>query len=478
MAGHRGGEAVLEGLARRVWEAIEAERASKPKLSVPARGLRILVETVKAAEEFKPSQHAKRVVFRRHGILGTGLDRLLTSVFYDTMKRMGLLDRVARELTGVESPLILDPWLRAALRVAADIVLFHRPDRTTLNTLKWGIADYLSAVTHPYVGMYYWRVFDRLLEYRPRPRSVEEALEWLYLLPAWFIRRMRELLGPEEAEELFRAFNQKPLISVRVNTLKATVEEVVEALRREGKDPVVSKRVPVVVKFQGPFDFDSSPLYRGGKMVIQEEASAAASLILDPKPGMTVVDLAAAPGGKTSHMAELMKNHGRIYAFDIDEKRIERMRTILRRMGITIVKIFKMDARKAPRVLGEEIADRVMLDAPCTSTGTIAKNPELRWRIREEGLEEIVQLQREMLEAAARLVKPGGRLLYTTCSLLPEENEGNIKWFLERHPEFRLVPLRGPYDESPLLPGTMRAWPHRHGTIGFFYALLEKRKRG
>ncbi|KSW12637.1 Fmu (Sun) domain-containing protein [Pyrodictium occultum] len=453
---------------------MEAERRGKPKLAVPAKGLRILVETVKAAEEFKPSQHAKRIVFRRHGILGTGLDRLLTSLFYDTMKRIGLLDRVAAELTGVESPLILDPWLRAALRVAADIVLFHQPDKATLNRLKWSVADFLSAKTHPYVGMYYWRLVDRLAEYRPRPRSVEEALEWLYLLPAWFIRRMRQLLGPGEAEELFKALNEKPLISVRVNTLKATVEEVVEELRREGKDPIVSERVPVVVKFKGPYDFDRSRLYREGKIVIQEEASAAASLILDPKPGMTVVDLAAAPGGKTSHMAELMRNRGRIYAFDIDEKRIERMRMILRRMGITIVKIFRMDARKAPRVLGGEVADRVLLDAPCTSTGTIAKNPELRWRIREEGLGEIVKLQREMLEAAARLVKPGGRLLYTTCSLLPEENEENIRWFLERHQEFRLVPLQGPYDPSPLLPGTMRAWPHRHGTIGFFYALLER----
>jgi len=96
------------------------------------------------------------------------------------------------------------------------------------------------------------------------------------------------------------------------------------------------------------------------------------------------------------------------------------------------------------------------------------------WRRREEGLEEIVKLQREMLEAAAKLVKPGGRLLYTTCSLLPEENEENVKWFLKRHPEFRLIPLNGPYDPSPLLPGAIRAWPHRHGVTGFFYALLEK----
>ena len=463
-----------EALAQSVWRFIEEERSKKPKLSVPARGLRILVEAVKLAEEFKPSQHAKRVVFRRHGVLGTGLDRLLTSVFYDVLKKQGLLDRVIEEITGAESALILDPWLRAALRIAIDIVLFYRPDNDTLRRLRWSIADYLSAETHPYVGMYYWRVIDRVLSYRPRPRSVEEALEWRYLLPVWLIRRMRSLLGDEEAEKLFKALNEKPLISVRVNTLKATVEEVVRELRREGKNPIVSSRVPVVIRFEGPYDFDNSRLYREGKIIIQEEASAAASLVLAPKPGMTVVDLAAAPGGKTTHMAELMRNRGVIHAFDIDRARIKRMRMLIKRMGIRIVKIYEEDARKAPEILGEEIADRVMLDAPCTSTGTIAKNPELRWRVREEGLGEIVRLQRELLEAAAKLVKPGGRLLYSTCSLLLEENEENIKWFLERHPEFKLIRLTTPYDPSPWLPGTMRAWPHRHGTIGFFYALLEK----
>jgi len=116
------------GLEEMVWRIVEAERASRPRLVVPAKGLKILVEAVKLAEEFKPSQHAKRVVFSRHGILGSGLDRLLTSIFYDVLKKQGLLDRVIGELTGAESALILDPWLRAALRVAVDIVLFYRPD--------------------------------------------------------------------------------------------------------------------------------------------------------------------------------------------------------------------------------------------------------------------------------------------------------------------------------------------------------------
>ncbi len=454
--------------------AVEAVEARRPKLRLSGYELKVLVEAVKAAEEFKPSQHAKRVVFARYGVIGTDSDRVLTAIFYDVMKRMGVLDKMIRRIVGVH-PLILDPWLRAALRVAIDLLKFYRLSSGTRKKLQWSVAEFLSNKTHPYVGMYYWQLIPEIERFEYRPESVEEELELRYLLPAWFIRRMRELLGAEEAEQLFKALNTKLPLSVRVNTLKATVEEVVEALRREGKNPVVSKRVPVVVKFEGPYNFDRSRLYREGKIVIQEEAAAAASIVLDPKPGETVVDMCAAPGGKTTHLAELMRNQGRIFAFDIDEARIKRMKMLLKRTGVKIVTIYEEDAGKAPDILGEEIADRVLLDAPCTSTGTIMKNPELRWRVREDGIEEIVREQRRLLEAAVRLLKPGGRLLYTTCSLLPEENEENIRWLLRRHSELRIVPLRGPYDPSPWLPGAMRAWPHRHGTIGFFYALLEKR---
>ncbi len=468
---------MVSTLAIEAEKIINAIRESRPKLSLTAQDLRILVDVVKLSEEIKPSQHAKRVVFAKHGVIGTPRDRLLTAIFYDIMKRLGIIDKVIKHVTGVESPLILDPWLRAGLRVAVGLLLFHRLSPSSKHKLRFIVADYISAKTHPYAGMYYWRVFDAIDNYRFDVKCFEELLELKYLLPAWFIKRMKELLGDKEAEELFRALNEKPLISVRVNTLKASVEEVVEELRKEGKKPIVSSRVPVVIKFEGPYDFDHSRLYLEGKIIIQDEAAVVAGFLLGVKPGMTVVDLCAAPGGKTTHIAELMKNKGVIHAFDIDEPRIKRMRMLLRRMGITIVRIHKRDARTAPKVLGESIADRVLVDPPCSSTGTIAKNPELRWRIREDGLEEIVTLQKELIEAGLKLLKPGGRLLYTVCSLLPEEGEYLIKEILEEYKdEVELVKIKGPYDESKILPGTMRAWPHRHGTTGFFYALLERKK--
>ncbi|WP_048151093.1 RsmB/NOP family class I SAM-dependent RNA methyltransferase [Palaeococcus ferrophilus] len=438
------------------------------KLKLSDRQLYALIEAVKLGEEVKPSQQAKRKAFAKYKIDGWENSKL-TGVFYSLQRRLGLIDEIIAELVGV-SPLILDPWLRAALRVAIEVAVFRDPNEKTIQHLR-GLAQFLSKKTHPYVGYYYYDLLPRILEYVPVIDSEEKRLKWDYLFPEWFIARMRGLLGDED-EELLKALNETLPTSIRVNRLKASVEDVEGYLRKKGVRFERSERIDTVIRILDPFNPEW--LFNKGWAIAQEEAAAAASLVLEPKPGETVVDLAAAPGGKTAHMAELMNNKGKIYAFDVDKSRVKRMKEVLKRTGVEIAETTKADGRKAPEILGEEIADRVMLDAPCTSDGTIAKNPELRWRLREKNIPRVVALQRELIESAWRLLKPGGRMLYSTCSMLPEENEEVVRWFLERHPEAELVPLKGPYDPG-FLEGTMRAWPHRHRTIGFFYALIEKR---
>lgn len=439
------------------------------KLKLSDRQLYALIEAVKLGEVVKPSQQAKRKAFSKYKIEGWENSKL-TGIFYSIQRRLGLIDEIITELVGV-SPLILDPWLRAALRVAVEVAVFRDPNGKTLQHLK-GLAKFLSGRTHPYVGYYYYELLPRIINYVPRLDSEEKRLKWEYLFPEWFIARMRALIG-SEAEELLKALNETLPVSLRVNRLKTSVEEVEAYLRSKNLRFERSEKVETVIRVLDPFN--PGKLMEQGLALPQEEASAVASLVLDPKPGETVVDLAAAPGGKTAHMAELMKNKGKIYAFDVDPARIKRMKDVLRWAGVEIAEIRKLDGRKAPEVLGEEIADRVLLDAPCTSDGTIAKNPELRWRLQEKNIPKVVALQKELIESAWKLLKPGGRLLYSTCSMLPEENEGVVKWFLERHDDAKLVPLNGPYDPG-FLEGTMRAWPHRQGTIGFFYALIEKKR--
>ncbi len=450
-------------------------RSRKEPVSLGWRDVLALVEAVRRAEEVKPSQQAKREVFKDFGILGGRKDPPLTAIFYRVLGRLGILDMVLREVTGVKNVLLLDPHLRAALRVFAELLIFSRGRFRFENPIevRRRVSAYLSKRSHPYVGMWFWDVLDELREHRPRPSSREEVLMLKYRLPLWYVRRMTELLGGE-AEDYFKALNRKPLISVRVNTLKASVDEVVEELRREGKEVVVSKVVPTVLRFEGPYNFDASRLFKDGKIVIQEEAAALAPHILKPRPGEFVVDLAAAPGGKTELMGELMDNKGVIHAFDIDRRRLKRMRELLRRTGVRNVVIHVEDARNAPNILGKGVADKVLVDAPCTSDGTIMKNPDLRWRLMEGEVPKFAQLQYEMLRAALKLVKPGGLILYTTCSALKEEGEDVVARLLRKvGSKVELVELKGPYDEG-FMKGTMRAWPHRHGTIGFFYALLRR----
>nr|WP_206205269.1 RsmB/NOP family class I SAM-dependent RNA methyltransferase [Thermococcus sp. GR6] len=433
------------------------------------RQLYAIIEAVKLGEELKPSQQAKRKAFAKYKIEGWENSKL-TGIFYSIQRRLGLIDEIIEELVGV-SPFILDPWLRATLRVAIEVAIFRDPSERTRQHLK-GLAQFLSKKTHPFVGYYYYDLLPRILEYVPKLDTEEKRLKWDYLFPEWFIKRMKELIG-DEAEELLKALNETLPMSMRVNLLKTSVEEVEDYLKSKNVRFERSERVGTVLRILD--SFNPEWLFNKGWTIPQEEAAAVASLVLAPEPGETVVDLAAAPGGKTAHMAELMNNTGKIYAFDIDSARIKRMKEVLRRAGVEIAETIKADGRKAPEILGERIADRVLLDAPCTSDGTIVKNPELRWRLREKNIPKVVQLQKELIESAWKILKPGGRLLYSTCSMLPEENEGVVEWFLKRHEDAELIPLNGPYDGG-FLSGTMRAWPHRHRTIGFFYALIEKKE--
>ncbi len=391
------------------------------------------------------------------------------------MRRMGIYDEKIRELTGVKNVYLLDETLRNALRLSIELLKFRDLSNKQKKLVRSVLAGEIRTRSHPYASMFFWNVWDNLKNLDFTPKSREEELMYRYYVSKFYITKLIDLLGEEEAEEYLKKINQPPPISLRVHTLKGSLEEVKRELDRLGLEYRVSQRVPTVIKVFGSLDLDRFKPFKEGKVFPQEEASAAASLLLDPQPGETVVDLAAAPGGKTLHLADLMKNKGKIYAVDINEKRIERMKELLRRGGVKIVDLFVMDGREAPERLGEETADRVLLDAPCTSSGTIQRNPELRWRLRsEEDILEFVEVQRELMEAGWRLLKPGGRMLYATCSIFREEDEENVDWFLKNHPEARLVPLEKPYDPG-FLPGTMRAWPHRHDTIGFFYALMEKK---
>ena len=423
-------------------------------------------------EEYKPWQVAKREVFRRYGLAGSSKDRVFTAMMYRAWNLQGLLDRVIEAALG-RSVEELDAYTRAALRLYAYQRLYaHREGHEDITA--W-MEEYAPLVLREKGGDA--KAFRMLVERVEEAYASVDPVERELLVSRFIWERVASFIGRSEAEKLFRFLKDwVPPLSMRVNTLKTSVGRIVSMLRRLGYKPRVSPWVETVVKVErGSVGGRLFRLVEEGLVVLQDDASAAASLMLLPRPGETIVDLCAAPGGKTSHMAELSRLRAHIVAFEPYPDRAARLRETLERTGTyTAVDIVMADGRRAPDMLGEGFADAVLVDPPCSSTGTMGKNPDVRWRLRPEELEKITRLQRELLEAAFYIVKRGGRILYSVCSLLREEGEDIVEWLLERHRGMVKPLALNLFDPSPLQPWARRAWPHRHRTSGFYYALLVK----
>ena len=450
-----------------------------PKVIFEEDDIKALLEALVEGERIKPFQAAKRSVFEKYGLLGTRKDRIFTAIIYKMYRKLGVVDKAIEHGLGISKEELesMDPMLRQGLRLAAYLAQFDEVgDLELVRAYKrYGLRLIASKVG--------WRearkvakLMDRLRRDPWRPVTPDEMLESEYMVPPMIFDRLVRLLGRDEAMKALEHLNRDPTLGLRVNTLKASVDEVLEEVKRLGLEAWRSERVEEHIRYRGPFVKGLRKLVARGLVIPQDESSALAAKLLEPRPGELIVDLCAAPGGKTTHIAQLTRLRSKIVAFDVLLDRLQRLRWLAEATGtIDSIAIIKADAKNAPKIVGVNVADRALLDPPCTTTGALSKNPDARWRITESKVAELSSLQRELLEAGVKTLKPGGRLLYTVCSILPEEGEEVIKWALENLP-VRLVPLRGPYEESKILPGTMRAWPHKHDTTGFFYALLEKTK--
>ena len=444
-------------------------------LRVTKRVARAYLEALERGLRIKPFQAAKRSVFERYGILGSRYDRVFTAIAYRMQRMQGIVDRVIEERIGsIES---IPPKLLQVLRFIATLALFDKlGDEVFRETLVEQLSKLLAA-ENTSMGDTVLRFYKSLASNPWKPSSAMEREELRLLMPRILINRLKRLLPYSEIEEFAKAVNtERPALGFRVNRLKASVERVLEALWKAGVEAWPSKRVPYHISYRGSLDYSRFEPLKRGMVVPQDEASAAAGELLGAAPGETIVDMCAAPGGKTTHLAELSGLQAKIVAIDIFVDRIKRIIELAERTGTSpAIMVVRSDSIYLGRLLRQRV-DRVLLDPPCTSTGAIAKHPEARWRLSEESILKHVGLQRRLLWEALEVLKPGGLLLYTVCSVIPDEGEQNIEWILSMRSDVELVPLQGPYDPSPLLPGTMRAWPHRHGTTGFFYALLRKKR--
>ncbi len=298
-------------------------------------------------------------------------------------------------------------------------------------------------------------------------------------MPKWLFDKLIAQYGESETMLLADALNAPAPLDLRVNSLKANREEVMAAL---AEAPIVSTPTPYAplgLRVVKKPSLQNLPLFKSGAIEVQDEGSQLLSQIVGAKRGEMVVDFCAGAGGKTLALGALMRNTGRLYAFDVSEKRLAKLKPRMARSGLSnvhpVLIAHEKDA-KIKRLAGK--IDRVLVDAPCSGLGTLRRNPDVKWRQKVEAIAEMQEKQAAILAGAARLVKGGGRLVYATCSLLDEENDFIATQFLAAHPDFVLLPMTQVLAEQKIeleMGDYLKLLPHRHHTDGFFAAVFERK---
>lgn len=293
--------------------------------------------------------------------------------------------------------------------------------------------------------------------------------------PEWVVERWINRYGTEETINLCQTNNQVPPVVLRVNTLKITRDDFLKRLSELGIDAEKTRHSPDGV-IAGRDFYRQMQAIQTDLFYIQDEASQILSYLLAPKSGETILDACAAPGSKTSHIAQMMNNRGSIYAMDVHRTRLETIIRTCKRLGINIVKTFLSDGTKEMPIAPAQGFDAVLIDAPCSGLGVLRRNQDAKWR--KNNIDELHRLQKRLLENLSVYVKEGGRLIYSTCTTEPEENEDVVCGFLKTHPEFKLE------DAKRFLPdvlvdkmGFLRTYPHKHGMDGFFGARMKRKRR-
>ncbi|HTP66757.1 MAG TPA: 16S rRNA (cytosine(967)-C(5))-methyltransferase RsmB [Geobacteraceae bacterium] len=407
-----------------------------------------------------------------------GPDRgLLTELVYGVLRRRGTLDHVinlfSRQRTDkLERSVLILLRLGLYQELFLDRVPVSAAVNETVNLAKSlapRAAGYINAVL---------RRADRerdSIHYPDRQKDTKAYLAARYSHPLWLVGSWLRQLPMDEAEALAEAMSGAPPLTTRVNTLKIGRDELIEKLAGEGVVTTPTRFSPHGLNIASRTPLVGLPSFQEGLFTIQDESSQVAAILLAPLPGERVLDVCAAPGGKTTHIAQLMENRGSITAADTSRRKIALIEENAQRLGISIITTAILDAVKP--VPAQEKYDRILVDAPCSGLGVLRRNPEGKWWKTPADIAELVARQKAILGNAADLLKDGGTLLYATCSTALEENEAVVADFLSKKSDFVLEDLRLLFPALTDLfteDGFFRSWPHRQGMDGFFAARLRK----
>jgi len=405
----------------------------------------------------------------------SGQDKaLLYEIVHGVIRWMGRLDWVLNGFyKGQFSKAI--PNLKNALRVALYQIMFLErvPEHAIVNEAVEFVkklqgqkpADFTNAILRNIIRS------KNAIRY---PDPEEDLLGYLsayYSHPSWMVKRYLVRFGKEATEKLLQANNEKPYLTLKINALKTTPEEFKQLLNTVNLKYNQGKYLPEFFQLQNLTNITAWDYFVQGYFNVQDESAGLACRLLDAKPGMRILDLCAAPGGKSAYIAGLMHDQGEIIALDRYDSRLSIMRKNIERLGIKSIKTIEVNALE----YNDEPFDRILTDTPCLGSGTLSKKPDIKWKKDLFDLRKISELQYELLVKASTLLKTGGVLIYSTCSIEPEENFEIVKKFLSNQPQFKLK------DASEVLPkeltdenGCIQTLPHIHHMDGAFAAKLVK----
>ncbi len=403
----------------------------------------------------------------------SGQDKaLLYEIVHGVIRWMGRLDWVLNGFyKGQFSKAI--PNLKNGLRVALYQIMFldRIPDHAIVNEAVEFVkklqgqrpADLTNAILRNIIRS------KNAIRYPDPNEDLTGYLCAYYSHPSWMVKRYLERFGREATEKLLAANNEKPFLTLKLNALKTNPEDFKGLLSSVNLKYIQGKYLPEFFKLQNLTNITAWEFYSKGYFNVQDEGAGLACRLLDPKPGMRVLDLCAAPGGKSSYIAGLIHDEGEIVALDRYESRLALMRKNLERLGINSIKTIEVNALE----YNDGTFDRVLADVPCSGSGTLSKKPDIKWKKDILDLRKITEMQYELLVKASTLVKPGGIIVYSTCSIEPEENFEIVKKFLATHPQFKLKEASEDFSHELLDEnGCIQTLPHVHHMDGAFAARL------
>ena len=407
---------------------------------------------------------------------------LITELTQGTVRHLLFLDHTIRN--NLDRPdLSLPVPVLTALRLGAyQLIHLHKiPAHAAVMETVQVIKDSRHRRFAPLVNAILRKISDKGAA--PIPAIYDDPgrhLELATSTPRWLVERLTNCYGTQETGQILQALNKTPPLTLRVNTAKTSRNELLKDLEAQGVAAApgkLSETAICLVDRTAPWELTP---FRDGLCTVQDEGAQLIAPLLEPTHGLSVLDACAAPGGKTGHLAQLMENRGFIVAADRSHKRLRMMADSLHRLEAGNVRLLTADLGTASSPLAEEAFERVLLDAPCSGTGVLRRHPEGKWKKDPMTISRLTVVQKDLLTSAVRTLKKGGRLLYTTCSLLEEENEEVVDSYLAEDNAMVRLDMRKIFPNMRqdifTTKGEMRLWPHIHNCDGFFACLMEKGK--